>query len=598
MGSYIFGTPHSSRKTRTVTAESLEDAVIIFRTEELYPELYVKKEMIERVIEDRPYPYDPVLELIPGAYIEIYDDWGKDAEPAATIPCADVLSVPLCMENQKLLAGDAASAKDVPSKREDTAITKAGMRSAMDSLIAKKMELEKQLDLVKAEMALMEEKLSDAAKTLRLMKNYAGIDADLVLIKDGSPAPEDEPLTIYQSKLFMDENVGILNLFEGRTDSLDVRNIDEFDRWIADNFMTFMPAEKALTVWQIRREAKQYALGCDAESELFNQVMNHGNFQTYFLIRNGERLWRFTSDFHVPDEVFPKLREKRDWFSESQLKNDTEKRLFALAALQGIIDHTDILGTRLGDKGINLLRPVAEYDEKDIVFIRDAEPDQFITDGRPRWKEYLEKNQEGIHKGSRIMPVVSFHDIVRDDGWGEKWNAVRSTNSRCLVYSVPDAGEVYTVEDVDNSYWGTDGLKVLFNPKDEVYRYQGDWVSGHQRMTRIGFRYFRDEVIDVDAISFEDIDYYLKSRVDRPDYISMLPLLARLWKWKKKEHEEETPFSMLIASKAEIDWSENEERIRSVIHWWKTKNRIKRAVTKDDALAFRMCLKKLKEEIR
>ena len=115
MGSYIFGTPHSSRKTRTVQAESIEDAVIIFRTEELYPELYVRKEMIERIIEDRPYPYDPVLELRPGAYIEIYDEWRKDAEPVATIPCSDVLSAYLCMENQKLLAGDAALAEDVPS---------------------------------------------------------------------------------------------------------------------------------------------------------------------------------------------------------------------------------------------------------------------------------------------------------------------------------------------------------------------------------------------------------------------------------------------------------------------------------------------------
>ena len=74
MGSYIFGTPHSSRRTRTIKAESIDDAIIIFRTEELYPELYVRKEMIERVIEDRPYPYDPVLEPRQSAYIEIYDD--------------------------------------------------------------------------------------------------------------------------------------------------------------------------------------------------------------------------------------------------------------------------------------------------------------------------------------------------------------------------------------------------------------------------------------------------------------------------------------------------------------------------------------------
>lgn len=214
----------------------------------------------------------------------------------------------------------------------------------------------------------------------------------------------------------MDENVGILRLFEGGTDSLDVQNLEEFDAWIAEHYKTFMPAEKALTVWQIRRDAKRYAHGCDAESELFNHVMNLGNFHTYFLIRNGERLWRFTSDFHVPDLVFPLRNGKQNWVSEEKAKEDTEHRLFALAALQGVIDHTNILGTRLREKGVNLLQPLGGYDEKDIVFIRDAEPDQFITDGRPRWKDYLRLNQEGIRKGSRIMPIVSYGDIVRDNG--------------------------------------------------------------------------------------------------------------------------------------------------------------------------------------
>ena len=590
MHTYIFGTPGSSRKTRAIEAESLEDAIIIFRTETLYPELYVKEELVQRIAEERPYPYAPVLELKPGAYVEVYAS-RTDRAPISTIPCSEILSSPLGMEGQKLLPGE-STAPDIPSKG-CTALTKAGMRADMDTLIARKMDLESQLAAVKAEMALMEERLSNAAKTLRLMKNYAGIDAEIVRIRDGATASEDTPLSVYQQKLFMDENVGILKLFEGGTDSLDVQNLEEFDAWIAEHYKTFMPAEKALTVWQIRREAKRYAYGCDAESELFNHVMNLGNFHTYFLIRNGERLWRFTSDFHVPDLVFPLRNGKRDPFSEEKAKEDTEHRLFTLAALQGIIDHTDILGTRLREKGVNLLQPVGGYDEKDIVFIRDAEPDQCITDGRSRWKDYLRLNQEGIRKGSRIMPIISYGDIVRNTGWGERWNAVRSTNSRTGVYSVPDAGEVYTVEDVDTSYWSSDGLKILFKPKDEVYRYQGDWITGHQRMARIGFRYFRNEVIDVDAITFEDITYYLESRLDRPDYVFMLPLLARLWKWKKKEHNEETPFAMLLSSKAGLSWPEDEKRARETIHWWKTKNRIRRSITADDALAFRMCLKEL-----
>ena len=598
MKKYLFGTPDSSKKTETYQTESLDDALITFKTTELYPELYVRREMIECVLEERPYPYEPVLKARPDAVIEVYECPIDGKKPLMLIPISEIAEAPLAPSGRKLLPrmGIEEDAVTTTSSAK-TVMEKTAAREEMDSLLSRKLELERQLNEVKGAMRMLEEKLQNAAKTLRLMKNYAGIDAEIVQIRDGSPAPEDEPLTIYQSKLFMDENVGILGLFEGGTDSLDVNNLEEFDSWIADHYKTFMPAEKALTVWQIRREAKRYALGCDAESEFFNRIMNEGNFRTYFLVRNGERLWRFTSDFHVPDEVFPKHGEKWDWSSESRMREDTEKRLFALAALQGVIDHTDILGRRFREKGVNLLQPVPSYDGKDIVFVRDAEPGQYITDGMPCWRNYLKANQEDIKKGSRIMPIVGYSDIAKDDGWGNKWNIVRSTNSRCGVYTAPDVGEIYTVEDIGDSYWSSDSIKILFNPKDEVYRYQGNWVSNHERMMRIGFRYFRDEVIDVDAVTFENITYYLNSRIDRPYYITMLPLLARLWKWKKKEHDEETPFAMLLASKAGLEWPEDEERVRSVIHWWKTKNRMRRAVTKDDALAFRMCLKRLKDVI-
>lgn len=588
---FTFGTQNSSRKLRTVKAELLEDAVLEFSVTELYPEHYVKREMVSCIVEERPWPYDPVLELKDDASIEVYENVKGELRLATVIPVSSVLHASIA-EDRRLLPGVTAEGTSLVENDEDRPLTKERVRAEMDTVLRRKMELEAQLDELKSRMAEMDRRLSDAAKTLRLMKNYAGVEAEVVQICDGAPADESVPLTVYQSKLYMDENVGILGLFEGGEDSLDVHNLDEFDRWISQHYRTFMPAEKALTVWQIRREAKHYAFTGTPEADLFNSVMNQGNFRTYFLIRNGERLWRFTSGFHVPDEIFPKLGEKRDWSTESRMKDDAEKRLFALAALQGIIDHTDILGLRLREKGVNLLSPA--LDEDDVMFVRDAEPGQFITDGRMRWRDWLRANQDGVHRGSRIMPLVGWGEITGSDGLGD-WRITRSASERTKVYEVPDKGTVYDVEAVVRGYWGGDMLKILFNPKDEVYRYRGDWVSGHERMVRIGFLYSRDEVIDVDEVTYEDLTYYLSSRLDRPDYASMLPLLARLWKWKRKEHDEETPFAMLLASRAGLDWPEDEERIRETIHWWKTKNRMRRAVTKDDALAFRMCLKKLKE---
>ena len=155
---------------------------------------------------------------------------------------------------------------------------------------------------------------------------------------------------------------------------------------------------------------------------------------------------------------------------------------------------------------------------------------------------------------------------------------------------------MFFFDDIVSCGYGIDTVKILFNPKDEVYRYQGDWVSGHERMKRIGFLYYRDELIDIDSVSFEDIAYYLESRLDRPDYMSAMPVLLKLYRIKRIEHDEETPFARLLADKTGLSWDCDEGRIRAVIRWWKMKNSIKRAVREDDALAYRMCLKRLREE--
>ena len=532
---FIFGKPNSSVKTKTIEAPSLEDAILEFRTTELYPELYVAREFVTGR-EERPYPYHPLLTVSADAVIEVCEVIKGERNVLTLLAVSDVLNAPLTNEKHHLLPGSTAheDALAETENRSSLSFTKQNARKEMDALIEQKLSLEKQMEALNEQIRAMEEKLQNAAKTLRLMKNYAGIDAELVRIRDGEAASEDTPLSVYQQKLFMDENVGILDLLSGGTESLDIHNLEEFDKWISIHYKTFMPAEKALTVWQVRRNSKEYIRGNSFETSFFNRILNEGNSQSYFLIRNGEKLWRFTSDFHVPDAVFPKKTEKHDWFTASREKEDAEKRLFALAALQGIIDHTDILGTKLREEKVNLLSP--DVDEKYVVFIRDAEPDQFVTDGRPRWREYLEENQKRIRKGSRIMPLKTYWDIACPDGTGERWEWTRSASQYTRVTSVPDASLVYEVQEVIQDGW-CNMIKILFNPGDEIYRYRGNWVSDHKRMRRIGFLYYSDEVIDVDAVSLEDIEYYLTSLLDRKDYMKILPVLFRLYMIKKRSSQ-------------------------------------------------------------
>ena len=602
MTSYIFGTPGKSRETRTITAESLEAAVITFQTETIYPEVYVDKDMIAEVINDFGHTpgYTPILRAKQGA-VYVFED--RILQKVWEVPVSDILTASLKPEECRLLEGPddngsgIVEAGQLPEYKNDN-------RRRVDELQEKRRAAELEAERLRNEIEAIQKELENRAKVLRLLKNYAGIDAEIVRIREGAAAPESTPLHVYQQKLYMDEAVGVFAAehWDYRKnqplDSLDVDSLEKFDEWIAEHFRTFMPAEKSLTVWQIRRSEKPYLNSVSPEAVFMNSILNSGNFHSYFLIRNGENLYHFTSDFAVPDAIFPtksEIEHSSSSFGRSCAEMNTEKRLFALSALQGLIDNTDILGKRLRERRVNVLKPVGGFSDDDIVFVRDAEPDQFITDGRPRWKDYLKANQEGIRKGTRVMPIVSHWDIVKGSDGRNGWQAERSASERTRVYSTPEYGEVYTVNDIESCGYGIDAIKILFNPKDEVYRYQGDWISGHERMKRIGFLYYRDELIDIDSVSFEDIAYYLESRLDRPDYMSAMPVLLKLYRIKRIEHDEETPFAKLLADKAGLSWDSDEGRIRAVIRWWKTKNSIKRAVREDDVLAYRMCLRKLKE---
>lgn len=101
--------------------------------------------------------------------------------------------------------------------------------------------------------------------------------------------------------------------------------------------------------------------------------------------------------------------------------------------------------------------------------------------------------------------------------------------------------------------------------------------------------------MNYDAISLTDIDYYLNSRIDRPNYIHYVPLLKTIRKQLMEELESEQMFIMLIRNTLHISIADS-NRVEDAITWWKYKNKIKRPIQKDDALAFRMITKKLMKD--
>lgn len=89
----------------------------------------------------------------------------------------------------------------------------------------------------------------------------------------------------------------------------------------------------------------------------------------------------------------------------------------------------------------------------------------------------------------------------------------------------------------------------------------------------------------------------MKNRLDREDYVRMLPTLYWVRRVKRREQELEDEFMKMIAGN--LNWElndENKSKIQEKITWWKTKNKWKRAITTKESTAMRMILRKLKQQ--
>jgi hypothetical protein len=445
-------------------------------------------------------------------------------------------------------------------------------------------------------LAALKEEIAKKTKMLRLLIAFMGINEEVVQIADGEQAPETEPLALYQQLLYMDEEVGIW-----KGGGLDFKTLDEFDKWIVQNINMFLYRPRSVVAWQVRRRPKEY---CDNWFE--NTLMNQYNFVSYLLIRNGQQIYRIWSDVQIPGRLFPTKSEYEeilvgdfgsDQYKQKELQQRHETYMFGLVALQGLIERTEILGPGLRGQ-VNLIKN--QLGGK-VELIRDAEPDHFISDGHPRWCDFLKANQETIEVGSRVSLVGDFQPHTDDNG---QWRTEPFHPNR-----LPDPTEICIVaEPIEGGHgsgtWGN--FKTFYDPKDEIWGWQpkrdddGDywqrWRS-HPRKRRVPFRFYREEAINIDTITSADCEYYERSRLDRADYLNLLRTIHFIKIIKQDEERLEAEFVKLVANR--LGLGDNQlSFIRKQVDWWKLKNKWKRGLMADDAKALRMIERKCRSELK
>lgn len=407
--------------------------------------------------------------------------------------------------------------------------------------IEKKMlELEKQKQELKSQIAEMEKWLKGKYRVICAYETYLGTKEEVVeLIGEGKTS--NEPIHLYQAVRFMDEEYGIVNLEQitktdyVKNDDFDYKNIDLFDDWITKNYKMFIPSERGIIMWRIKRRGKDYG------DKWENIICNGYNANCYFLIRNGERLYRIFSDVASKDDtMFPteaqSLQAGKKWstskeFDQESFMENTLPWKYILIAIQGILDRTDILGTDCQFK-TNLI--CGFFDKEKIVLVRDKERKDVIGDNTmPSWYNYLKENRNKTKVGDRIIIT---------DLWGSKRNYSGTTDDIDFIcehdmdwrrrwVGIPNRSKVYEIKDYNEK---KDKYKILYFEE----RYFGD-----TKRKRTAIWLNKDEFFNISQTTEKDLKYYLNDRREREKYLDMLPKIKLAYKYfKTKAYEREDYF--------------------------------------------------------
>lgn len=488
------------------------------------------------------------------------------------------------------LSSDFASYRDSTSDSTDMVLSngKAQALQAREALndMTQKMDvfralMESKMNEMREIASGFKDQLKSINRVLDIIELYLGIHEEITQIKEGNPAIVTDLICFRQLVLHMDEEVAATD--DG---GLDFKDVGIFDEWLIENIDSILPESKGVVVVRPRRDDKSYK-----EDDPFAFEKNQNNKESHIVIRNGENIYRITSDnIRIYPHLFPSPKEM-DYISDPDNRSDAEinknkvlgyKRNVLM--LQGLLERTDIF--RPHDQGINLFNPET-YDGK-IRFIYDAGG---LTDGRISFTEWQVKLNKQLKLGDRIYFTRYPYDLFRD-----KYDNEESFRMPVKTRAHRPGAGVYNIkkELMQSRYYNSKPEKVFYcqyKPDDEIY--DSDYRP-HARKNSIPFVVTPEDdfIINYELISIEDIDYYLADRVNRQYYLSMMPVLKGIRTMLLEEKRWEEGFVSLIKSKV----SASDLEIAEAITWWKNKVIEKRPLTREDSKAVRMIVSRLKKD--
>ncbi|WP_048545312.1 hypothetical protein [Nostocoides jenkinsii] len=252
---------------------------------------------------------------------------------------------------------------------------------------AKMAEIEAAAAPVKAEL----NRLAEVEKTIDL---YLGRDEDVVLLRDGAPAPAKTPLVIRSTVLYADEE-SLALLDRG---GVDFRSMGDFLDWLVsapENLDRVAPDQRCIVVVKPSRQGRDYG---DAWT---NATAMAENERPHWIIRNGERVYLLVTggELNTGARIVPRVDEFTAMFTDrgvllepgsaawvrAESLADAKRRHFMrlMLVIQGLVDRSACLLPQ-PDGGLNVMSLAAQDSGRVILLDEEAKA---LGDSRPRLRD-------------------------------------------------------------------------------------------------------------------------------------------------------------------------------------------------------------------
>lgn len=496
--------------------------------------------------------------------------------------------------------------KAVAEVRNSTMKLKKDMELKTKKLSLWVKEQSRALAIKAQEMTAIVQKMEEAIWTINL---YLGKDEQIYVLRKGNPAPAEEKISIRQGIGFMDEECAIA----ARSGGIDIESVEQFDEWLLEDdkhLRQVLPETKGIIALHIKRYKQDYGNPWEDVQK------NEANLKwTYFLIRNGDNLYRVYVDMNVGSILFPTKDEFEDlfWVEETDwndparptirhpVKPGSKQYMQALdraearrkhylrivLVLQGLMDRTPIFKPMPIDR-INICDPRHCEEWLNLIYEENV-----LTDGRPTFREWQKTINEELDVGFRIIGIFDYASKLRGN---------EKEYEPCRLYPVranyPDSKVLYTIEDKEAEKYGDRYVFRYERKGEQIYKrdawnYQDRYVEPTVR-ARCWLLKSDRFILNFDSATVEEMEYYINHRLSRHEYRDMVPLLDVAINLKIKESEDEAPFRLMLIGQMMqrfgVSNTAAEDKVDELIRWWKFKNRTHRALLSDDAKAASMIL--------